>query len=217
MRYLSLLLWLFLCLFAVVIPLTSHAEDQLPRGQIVGKDTRLPIYTDKELDEALQISDDCKAYDYSNERFDCDCVGRTYLELRRKQGEKAQGYWLREEARRKCPNGPAMAGKVYSQCLQWAPSQRGDDYEAFCACYGSTFAKAFVKNPTDNININEVQTVQAMESCNVNAVNVQIQEREAFVKKLKDNKTYDKLFPGAKDDPAEVKPHPSLLPKVKQE
>lgn len=215
MRYLSLSLWLLLCLFVIGIPLAAHAEDDLPRGQVVGKETRLPIYTNKELDEALKVSDDCKSYSYSNVRYDCDCVGMAYLDLRRKQGEKASAYWLRDAARRKCPNGPAMAGKVYNECLQWAPSKRGDDYKEFCACYGSTFAKNFVKNPTDNLIITEVQTVKSMEACNVNAVNVKNQERDAFVQKLKDNNSYDKLFPGAKDDPAEVKPNPNLLPKNK--
>jgi hypothetical protein len=207
---------LFLCLLVLLTPFASFAEEPMARGQVVGKGTKLPIYTDKELDEALRISDECKSYDYSNVRFDCDCVGMTYLELRRKQGETAPSYWLRETARRKCPNGPAMAGKVYTQCLQWAPSRRGDDYQEFCACFGSNFAKAFTKNPTDNLLITEVQTVKAMESCNVNSVNVKAQDRAAFVQKLKENNTYDKLFPGAKDDPAEIKPNPILQPKIKQ-
>lgn len=217
MRYLSLSLWLMLCLFVLLIPLASHAEDNLPRGQVVDKEKSLPNYTNAELEEALKVSDDCKAYDYTNERYDCDCVGMTYLTLRRQQGQKAQSFTLSDAARRKCANGPSMAGKVYSQCMQWAPARRGDDYQEFCACYGSTFAKAFVKNPSDNLVVSEAQTVQAMESCNVNAVNVRNQDRDAFVQKLKDNKTYDQLFPGAKDDPAELKPHPALLQKKKDQ
>ena len=197
------------CLFIFLSPLASLAEEpQTPsqvRGQI-GKGTRLPLYSDKDLDEALKISDDCKAYDRTNTRYDCDCVGMTYLDLRRQQGEKGDSYWMRETARRKCPNAPAMAGKVYSQCIQWAPSQRGEDYDAFCACYGSTFAKIYSKNPSDNLVVAEAQNIKAMESCNVNAVNVRAQDRDAFVNTLKQNNLYDKLFPGAKDDPAF--PHP---------
>ncbi len=199
----QLVLYTFLIL--LLIPSVSFAAEDLVRGQ-VGQSKRLPIYTDKELDEALKISDDCKAYDRTNVRYDCDCVGMTFLDLRRQKGEHADSYWLRETARKKCPNAPAMAGKVYTECLQWAPAQRGDDYQEFCACYGSSFAKIYSKNPTDNIVISNIQTVEAMRSCNVNAVNVRAQERDAFVEKLKQSNLYDKLFPGAKDDPATPKP-----------
>lgn len=197
MKHLAILI----CLFVFLTSFASFAEEPQVRGQI-GKGTRLPLYSDKDLEEALKITDDCKAYDWTNIRYECDCVGMTFLELRRQQGEKADSYWLREKARRKCPNAPAMAGKIYSECLQWAPAQRGEDYEEFCACYGSTFAKIYSKNPTDNLVVTEAQTIKAMESCNVNAVNVRAQERDAFVRKLKEDKVYDKLFPGAKDDPA---------------
>ena len=196
---------LYIALFTLFIPSVSFAEEPLVRGQLE-QSKKLPIYTDKELEEALQISDECKTYDRTNTRYDCDCVGMKFLDLRRQQGEKASSYWLRDTARRKCPNAPAMAGKVYTECLQWAPAQRGDDYQAFCACYGSSFAKIFSKNPTDDIVISNIQTEQAMRSCNVNAVNVKIQDRDAFVEKLKESNLYDKLFPGAKDDPATPQP-----------
>lgn len=186
-------------------PSVSFAEEMVVRGQI-GSEKRLPIFTDEELEEALKVSDDCKAYDRTNTRYDCDCVGMKFLDLRRQQGEKASYYWLRDAARRKCPNAPAMAGKVYNECLQWAPAQRGEDYQEFCACYGSSFAKIFSKNPTDDVTISNNQTVQAMKSCNVNAVNVKTQDRDAFVNKLKESNLYDKLFPGAQDDPATPQP-----------
>ena len=191
-----------LCIFLLVLlaPVASFADNELVRGQ-VGQQKKIKIYTDEQLDEALTVSDECKAYDLSNTRYDCDCVGMTFLELRRTRGDKAPAYWLRDTARRKCPNAPAMAGKVYTECTSWAPSKRGEDYDAFCKCYGSTFAKIFSKNPTDNLIVTEAQTVSAMQSCNVNAVNVKAQDRDAFVAKLKESKVYDKLFPGAKEDP----------------
>lgn len=197
---------LFICLLVCLVPSVSFAEQQMVRGKLE-QDKKRPAYTDKELDEALKISDDCKAYDRSNVRYDCDCVGMRFLDLRRKQGDAADSYWLRREARLKCPNAPAMAGKVYTECMQWAPAQRGEDYQEFCACYGSTFAKLFSQNPSDSLLVNDAQTVKAMTSCNVNAVNVRIQDRDAFVKQLKDSKIYDKLFPGAKDDPAAPPPY----------
>ena len=199
------LLAFYTALFVLLMPSVSFAEEQMVRGQLE-QTKKLPAYTDKELEEALKISDDCKAYDRTNTRYDCDCVGMKFLDLRRQQGEKASFYWLREPPRRKCPNAPAMAGKVYTECLQWAPAQRGDDYQEFCACYGSSFAKIFSKNPTDDVTISNIQTVQAMKSCNVNAVNVRLQDRDAFVDKLKQSNLYDKLFPGAKNDPATPQP-----------
>lgn len=194
---------LFIVFFLFFLPFVSFAEEVPFRGQI-GNPTKLKPYTDKDLEEALKISDECKAYDRTNIRYDCDCVGMTFLDLRRQKGENAQDYWLREEARRKCPNTPAVAGKIYTECLEWAPSQRGEDYQEFCTCYGSTFAKIYSKNPSDDLLITEAQTMKAMEICNVNAVNTREQDEKALIQKLKDQKLYDKLFPGAKDDPLSV-------------
>ena len=95
-------------------------------------------------------------------RYDCDCVGMTFLELRRKKGPKADGYWINYEAQRKCPNGPAMAGAIYSDCLKWAPFQRGEDYKTFCSCYGSNYGKLYSKNPSDSLLVAEAQKTQAM-------------------------------------------------------
>ena len=91
------LLAFYTALFVLLMPSVSFAEEQMVRGQLE-QTKKLPAYTDKELEEALKISDDCKAYDRTNTRYDCDCVGMKFLDLRRQQGEKASFYWLRETA-----------------------------------------------------------------------------------------------------------------------
>jgi hypothetical protein len=196
MKFLSFVI----CLFIVCISTTPFAAENssgnLYKGQI-GSDKKQPPYTNQQLDEALKVSDSCKAYSYTSLHYDCDCVGMTYLELRRKKGSNASAYWLQDAAQRKCPNAPAMAGKIYSECLGWAPFQRGEDYEEFCGCYGSTYAKIYSKNPSENLLVSESQMTEAMKECNVNSVNVREQERDAFVKQLKEKGTYKKLFPSA--------------------
>jgi|GEM_PF-2942063 len=166
------------------------------KGQ-VGQQKPLPDFTDQQLEEALRISDDCKADTIMSTRYECDCVGMTYLELRRKRGDNAQSYWLREDANQKCPNRIAMAGKMYTDCKQKSVTTRVEDYEEFCTCYGTKFANYFGKNPTSNLNVFEGNMIRSMVECNVNSVNQRSQEREMFVDRLKERGIYDKLFPGA--------------------
>jgi len=190
-------LFIFLCFIFTVS--ASFAEDGIVKGKF-SLDEKLRPYSDAELDEAIGVSDDCKAVTYTNTRYDCDCLGMTFLKMRRKKGNEESSFWITEAAKKKCPNAPAMAGKIYSECLSWAPRQRGEDYQEFCSCYGSTFAKIFSKNPTEVIDVNEAQMTKAMMDCNVNSVNKQAQDRDSFVKKLKENNVYDLLFPGAKNE-----------------
>jgi hypothetical protein len=196
MRFLSLLTLFTLCL----ISSASFAEDGVAKGKFA-KDAKLKPYTNQQLDEAVKISDSCKAYDYTSIRYDCDCVGLKFLELRRKRGDGASQFELTQTAQQKCPNTPSVAGKIYTECTGWAPRQRGEDYQEFCSCYGSTYAKLFAKNPSEDLNVVESQMTRAMSSCNVNAVNVRAQERDEFIEKLKEKKVYDILFPGANENP----------------
>lgn len=185
--------------FLLIYTSLSFASEDLAKGSIGVGDKVLPM-TNEILAEALELSDDCKANINTNTYYECDCVGLTFLELRRKRGMKESGFWLREEALRKCPNRPAIAGKMYNECVGWAAIQRGEDYESFCACYGSNYSKIFGQNPTDNILVIEAQMITAMKRCEPNRENERIKNREDFIKQLKDNGTYDALFPGARKD-----------------
>ena len=180
----------------ILFPTTSFAAENLAKGRLGKIENILPL-TGEIIDEALQITDECKTQPFTNTRYDCDCVGMTFLEMRRKRGLEESGFWIREDAQRKCPNKPAMAGKIYSECIAWAPLQRGEDYEEFCACYGSNFAQLYGKNPSENLIVVEAQMTVAMSKCNVNSVNERLQARDAFIRKLKESGTYYQLFPGA--------------------
>ena len=201
-------LLLMLGLIFLLTPVVSSAAEAPVRGKI-SEGKRLPIYTDDELEEALKASDACSASGYDNLHYDCSCVGRTFLELRRKKGESASRFWLNYEAQRKCPNAPAIAGETYTDCLRWAPQRRGEDYDEFCACYGSNYAKLFTQNPSDSLLVAEAQKTKAMEGCNVNAPNVIQQERETFVRTLKEKGTYEKLFPSAAPPSGTTSPAPA--------
>lgn len=188
-----------ICFFLLILTLYSDvtcAAESAAKGSI-GKNEKILPLTSKILDEALQISDECKTYDFTNTRYDCDCVGIKFLELRRKKGDSESAFWLREDAQKKCPNRPAMAGKIYSECVGWAPLQRGEDYEEFCSCYGSNFAKLYGKNPSENLLVVEAQMTVAMSKCNVNSINERLKDRDLFIKKLKESGAYYQLFPGS--------------------
>jgi len=183
----------------ILFPSLSFASENAAKGSIGVGEKLLPL-TNEMLAEAIELSDGCKSNKNTDTFYECDCVGITFLELRRKRGMQESSFWVREEALRKCPNRPAIAGKIYSECLGWASIQRGEDYESFCACYGSNYAKIFGQNPTDNILVIEAQMIAAMNKCNPNSENERLQNRDAFIQQLKDNGTYDALFPGAKKD-----------------
>ncbi len=183
-----------LLIFFIASP--AFSQENIAKGSLNKSEKLLPLTNDF-LEEALGVSDECKAYDFTNTRYDCDCVGMTFLDLRRKKGLNQSRFWLREDAQRKCPNAPAMAGRIYQSCIQWAPMQRGEDYQEFCSCYGSSYAKIYQKNPSENLYIVESQMIKALTSCDVNAVNRKAQDRDLFIKQLKQTGQYDLLFPNA--------------------
>lgn len=190
-----------LCLFLLVITASGSpafaVDDDSVRGVIGGQDKKLPPPTAEQLEEAFQVSDSCKAYGITNTYYDCDCVGLKFLEGRQRQGDKASAFWLKEEAQRKCPNTTDMAGMIYTRCLSWAPLERGYDYEPFCSCYGSEFAKIYAKNPSENQLVREAQMTVALINCKANSVNEEKQDMDRMVEKLKAEGTYDALLPGA--------------------
>jgi hypothetical protein len=200
MKFLYIFIYI-LCFFPFILPYSSQAQENVVRGVIGAPDT-LNRMTDEQIEEALRVTDNCKQYGSMSEYYDCDCLGMSFLEIRRKKGDKYSAFFIEEEAKRKCPNTPSVAGKIYSQCLEWAPRQRGEDYEPFCACYGSSFAKLFGKNPRDNVWIIEAQMTEAMQECDVNAPNERAKDRAALIQDLKGSGLYEQLFPSAIPTPS---------------
>ncbi len=188
-----------LCLFLIFIFSFSSpvsADDSSVRGR-VAQEKSIPDATPEQLEEAFQVSDECKAYSYTKIHYDCDCMGMRFLELRRKAGDGVQAYGLKEGAKKKCANAPEMAGTIYTRCLAWAPSELGEDYDSFCACYGSEFAKLYAQAPSENQLVREYQMTKALTACHIGKFNQQKQETQKMVRKLKQSGVYDDLLPGA--------------------
>lgn len=185
-------------LLLLITGLSAYAGDTTVRGEI-GKGPSLPEATLEQYEESMAVTDSCKAYNYTNIHYDCDCMGMKFLELRLSKGPDANAFWLKEEAKRKCPNVPEVAGLMYSRCLHWAPTHQGENYEEFCTCYGNEFAKIYSTNPDDNQLVVEDQMIRALGKCNVNAQNERKQDLKAFVERMKKDGNYDVLFPGASE------------------
>ena len=174
-----------LCLFLMLIfsfPASSLADDNSVRGAI-GTEKKIKPATGEQLEEAFQVSDECKSYPYTNTRYDCDCLGMTFLELRRQEGDGASAFMLTEQAKKKCPNTTEVAGMIYTSCLEWAPAERGEGYKEFCSCYGSEYAKIYAKAPSENQLVREYQMTRALSKCNVGSVDIARQERYKIIKK----------------------------------
>ncbi len=194
MRYFTFLFVAFLVLSASF----AYAEEQVkPRGYVpFGKEKKLPPITSEQLDESLAIYDECVANKVATTRYDCDCVGMRYLDLRRERGPLALAYDLKIAARHDCPNAPDVAGMMYERCLSWAPRER-TDYERFCSCYASNYARRFSKNPSGSLLVQEAQMTASLSECDAGWVTKERLERRDLVEQLKERGLYKLLFPGA--------------------
>lgn len=203
-----------LCLFLLLVsffPSPSYSDDSendvtLETLGIVKSTSGPPKITDEQIEESFQVADKCKVYNYTNDHYDCDCVGMNFLKLRQRAGDEVPAAELVSKAQMKCPNTPAMAGMIYKRCLTWAPMERGEDYEEFCSCYGSDFARIYSRYPSDDQLIREYQMTRALSNCNVNSVNQVKQDLQKMVKKLRSDKIYDELMPGAALSDNPIKP-----------
>lgn len=184
----------------IIAPDFTVDENMIPKGSLGGSKV-LPNFTDEQFQEALAVSDQCKAMDYLNTLYDCDCLGMTYLELTRKYADKESSFWIREEAQKQCPNLPGMAGKMYSQCVGWGPFSYGTDYNEFCECYSNAFAHEYGQNPTTNQYVTENQMTRALTSCNIGKFNDDELNKRAFIDSLKEKGVYEKMFPGSASNP----------------
>lgn len=209
------LLCLF-CLFFLLGTFPVHATD-IPKSNLLtfDKAKKLPPITPEQLDEAFAITDQCKAYTYTNTLYNCDCMGLKFLNLRRSKGDAADAFWLKETAKKFCANKTEIAGSFYTRCMTWAPESRGEDAESFCACYATNFSKIFAKAPSENQLIREAQMTKAMSMCDPSAPDKRNKEMRAMIDDIKRKGQYEKLFPGASEKqitpngppPASQSPH----------
>lgn len=174
------------------------AQEDIPLGFLEANrpEAKKPA-TPEQIDEALQVSEECKNYNVARRYFDCDCVGMKFLELRQKEGDEASQFNLMAKARHECPNTPEVAGIYYDRCVSWAVVERGEDYKEFCTCYANQFALLYSKNPDDNQLVREAQLTQALSNCNVGGTIAVRQNRLNFLERIKQKGLLGAFLPGS--------------------
>lgn len=191
----------YFVLFFLMVSSAAWAEDDLfQRGYVPDE---LPPATMDQIDEALQVSIQCKATTWSRTNYDCDCTGMTFLDLRRKKGDKADPSTLLFEARKSCPNAVEVAGATLKQCETWAKESRPYDYKDFCGCFASEFSRQYEKNTTDNEMVRERQMTASYITCDQGKNLDERMDRHEAVRRLKKEGLFDYLFPGAQRSPQE--------------
>ena len=163
--------------------------------------------TPEQIDEAFALFDQCEASDAIKKYYDCDCLGRIFLDLRASRPNDSHDS-LMNAARLKCPNTTDIAGSSYQRCMSWAPRSRGD-YEAYCTCYANNFARNFSKRPTDSIKGREILMARALTGCNDKGDLAESRTRRRLIEELKQQGLYEALFPGAR---IEIAPEPVQPP-----
>ncbi len=197
----SLILFtIFFCLCSFLQ--TAAAESLLPKGSVLlKKNKQLPPATVEQVDLALQVSQQCWQYSHSKTNYDCDCVGMKALEMLRADPKNSYNNLL-INAQLACPNTAGTAGQTYEECLDLAPREVGENYKAFCECYGNTYANLYGKNPSDSLNLRESNMVSALTHCKLGDIAEEQSRHTSWIEKLKAQGLYKALFPGANDAPS---------------
>ena len=188
------LAFLSLIVLLITAPVQAQVYKEFPDPAV----KRTPP-TQKQIDEAFSVSDNCKAADTVRNYYDCDCLSANFLELRTRNPDAKQDNLI-TAARKQCANMTGIAGDSYNRCLSWATTTR-DDFERYCSCYANTFAKTFAKGPTDSIRGREMQMTYALNQCSTGNEIQQDLARQRAVEQLKNQGVYDRLFPGAAQTP----------------
>lgn len=192
----------------------TQTDTTLQRGALPKKVPNLAKPTDAEIAEANRIGNICRS---SSEKdyFDCDCVSLEYLQrtsYSRAQKVAVNTFKIKNDAKRACPNQPAIAGRGYTNCMTWAPKMR-TDYESFCSCYGNAYANEFAKRPAITINESKAVMSSAMKTCNIAAPVKERMTRNARIKEMEQKGIYEEMYPSAKDRPrTTIPPAPETPP-----
>lgn len=197
MRFLALLSLLLLVWAA---PVVAHADDTpAPRGMLAPSKQQDAVLgaTLEQLDEALQVTQDCKQGSFSTTFFDCDCVGMKFLENRQKMGDKADAVQILIASRKSCPNAAGLAGSSEAQCQTWAAPMRPRDFKPFCACFANRLGRTYEKNPSMNEMVREAQMTEAFSFCDRGVFGQDRINRDSTIRDLIKKGIYEKLFPSA--------------------
>ena len=200
---LTFLMTALIVLLTSIAPAMAQAPSPAPttRGLIPDTlTTNLPEPTSAEISEANEVGRAC-SIGSEKDYFDCDCVSLQYLQKRMAHKVTSRSFNVvqaKDEAKKACPNTTAVAGRGYRTCMSWAPRTR-QDYESFCSCYGNAYARAFADKPAITIQENKAVMVRALEQCDVGAPITARINRNAQIKQMEQDGTYDQMFPGAAD------------------
>jgi len=187
-----------LSLLPIIFLASSAFAQDLPTRGNLPKNGKVDIFksTPEHIEEALQLTTQCKGAEYLSTYYDCDCLGMKFLELRQQRGDETPQPLLITEAQKSCPNAPEAAGETYDQCLVWAQAMRPRDYKDFCACFASEFGKLYEKKPVDSQIIREAQLTKAYSTCDKGKLLNERIERDSILKRIKEKGLYGVLFPG---------------------
>lgn len=191
-------------LLLLALPVSAMAQDAAslvtPRGVLTDKKTSIDGATLEQIDQALNVTFDCKKSSFSSKYYDCDCMGMKFLEFRVNEFASSSDFSLLMKAQRACPNATDVAGATYLQCTTWAPVSRPYDYKEFCTCFASEVAKQFEKNTSLNEYVREDQMTQAHITCDGGRKFKERIDKQNFIARMKETGLYQLLFPGGGED-----------------
>lgn len=190
-----------LSILAVVFVCSAAFAQEAPRG-VLPSNKKSDIFdsTPEQIDEALKISFQCKNGEYLRTYYDCDCLGMKFLELRKERGEHIAATPLLIEAQKLCPNSADVAGRTLGQCTVWSRTMRPYNYEEFCNCFASEFAKQYQRNTSDNPYVREAQMTNAYIKCDKGQQLNERLDKQKDIERLKKEGMYEKMFPLPSDN-----------------
>lgn len=112
-------------------------------------------FTDKELDEAQMVYNQCMGDQLMTLNHDCRCMASEFIQKRRERGRIPSYDEILASMRNSCRNGTEMAGYLYTDCInkpEFLPAGV-KDVKKFCECYANGYAKEYERSTADN-NIN---------------------------------------------------------------
>ncbi|HRQ61550.1 MAG TPA: hypothetical protein PLO23_08595 [Alphaproteobacteria bacterium] len=100
------------------------------------------------IEEAVQVSVDCKAEQMMAVYYDCDCYGMRFLEQRLIRGPLVGQDTVKQDIGTECPNLPAIAGSAYQACIGRGLGSfpKKQDPEEYCSCVGNAYAKLYERS-----------------------------------------------------------------------
>ncbi len=123
------------------------------------------------LMEAGDVFRMCNENPYQDTYFDCKCLSEAFLLEREKVGpfvpQNALYQKLTSSADAVCGNAPVLAGKTYTDCMQFANRYREleTDNPEYCTCVANKVANDFAKAPRLSLDYAALLDYRAKNTC----------------------------------------------------